>query len=219
MSNHHHEPWQFTAEFWDDRYRTGETTWSGNPNPRLVEHVAALAPGTALDAGSGDGSDAIWLAERGWQVTGTDVSQVALDLAAGRAADAGIQDRITWQQADLLTWQPPEQSFDLVSAQFLHLPADALADVHRRLAAAVRPGGTLLVVLHHVSDLDTTVERWDEPSMFPAPEEVAADLGEGWDVHRESLPREAPDHEGHSVTIHDTVVRAVRRGAAQGSNR
>jgi len=73
----------FTPEFWDDRYRSAPAIWSGNPNPRLVEHVADLAPGAALDVGCGEGADAIWLAARGWKVTGIDVSTVALTAPPG----------------------------------------------------------------------------------------------------------------------------------------
>src|SRR2546430_12503786 len=114
----------FTQEFWDERYRSSDRVWSGEPNPRLVERVSDLTPGTALDVGSGEGADAIWLAARGWQVTAIDVSTVALDRAAERAAEAGaeVANRITWQQADVLTWDPAPLQFDLVSAQFMHLP-------------------------------------------------------------------------------------------------
>ena len=64
---HHHEAGteRFTAEFWDERYGSRPAIWSGNPNQRLVEQVADLAPGQALDVGSGEGADAIWLAQRG----------------------------------------------------------------------------------------------------------------------------------------------------------
>ena len=108
----HHPPVDtadlFTQEFWDARYGATDQVWSGNPNPRLVEHVADLTPGTALDVGCGEGADAIWLAARGWQVTAIDVSPVALERVANRAAEAGeqIAARITWQQADVLVWEP-----------------------------------------------------------------------------------------------------------------
>ena len=54
----------FTQEYWDDRY-SGESIWSGHPNPLLVRYAAGLAPGTALDVGSGEGADVIWLAHPG----------------------------------------------------------------------------------------------------------------------------------------------------------
>mgnify|MGYP003784112469 CR=1 FL=1 len=51
--------------------------WSGRPNGRLVAEVADLPPGRALDVGSGEGADAIWLARRGWTVTAVEISDVA----------------------------------------------------------------------------------------------------------------------------------------------
>jgi SAM-dependent methyltransferase len=141
----------FTREFWDDRYGSADQLWSGQPNSQLVAQLAGLPPGDALDVGSGEGADAIWLASQGWTVTAADISAVALERAAGHAARCGaeIAGRISWQQADLLSWDPGDQRYDLVSALFMYLPEAAIESLHRRLAAAVRPGGTLLIVLHH----------------------------------------------------------------------
>lgn len=174
-----------------------------------------MSPGNALDVGSGEGADAIWLAARGWNVTGVDVSTVALERAAERAAAAGadIADRTTWEQADILSWEPPARRFDLVSAHFMHLPGPAREALHRRLAGAVRPGGRLLVVGHHPSDLETSVGRPNVPDMLFTPEQVAAVLDAAeWEILVSAAPsREARDPEGRPVTIHDTVLHAVRR--------
>jgi SAM-dependent methyltransferase len=205
----------FTQEFWDARYRTADKIWSGNPNPHLVAQVADLSSGSALDVGCGEGADAIWLAAHGWQVTGIDVSTVALDRAAERAADAGreISDRMTWQQADILVWDPAPQQFDLVSAQFIHLPGLARQAVHRRLAAAVRPGGSLLIVGHHPSDLETSLGRPNLPDLFFTADQVAAALDpDDWRIIVAAAPeRQTLDPDGRSVTIRDAVVHAVRR--------
>ena len=204
-----------TREFWDERYRSADTIWSGNPNPHLVEQVADLPPGTALDVGSGEGADAIWLAARGWRVTGIDISTVALDRAARRAADAGaeVADRITWQQADVLSWDPAPLRFDLVSAQFVHLPTPARESLHRRLAVAVRPGGTLLIVGHHPSDLETSVGRWNLPDfLFTADQIVAALEPDDWQIIVAAAPeRQTLDPDGRPVTVRDAVLRARRR--------
>ena len=75
----------------------------------------------------------------------------------------------------MLSWGPEADSFDLVSAQYMHLPSPALEALHRRLAAAVRPGGTLLMVGHHPDDLHANVGRTGRPEMFWSAEELADD--------------------------------------------
>ncbi|MEV4413627.1 methyltransferase domain-containing protein [Catellatospora sp. NPDC049609] len=203
----------FTERFWDERYGSKERIWSGNPNPHVVTTAADLVPGTALDVGCGEGADAVWLAARGWQVTGVDVSGVALGRAAAHAAEAGEQTaaRATWLRADILTWDPAPARFDLVSAQFMQLPDPARTDLHRRLAAAVRPGGTLLIVGHHFSDLETTIGRPHLPALMFTAEQAAAALDPAdWEIHTATPGREATDAEGRPVTVHDAVLRAVR---------
>ncbi|WP_082557139.1 bifunctional 2-polyprenyl-6-hydroxyphenol methylase/3-demethylubiquinol 3-O-methyltransferase UbiG [Modestobacter sp. Leaf380] len=203
----------FTQEFWDLHYGAG-TVWSGDPNPVLVQHATALTPGSALDVGCGEGADAIWLARAGWTVTGADVSQVVLDRCAALARDAGpdVAARTRWQQADALTWAPPALTHDLVSAQFLHLPRPALHALHRRLAAAVRPGGTLLVVSHDPADAHEHAHRPDTPDMFVSAADMAGVLDPAhWDVEVGSPQRQAPGPDGTPVTVRDAVLRAVRR--------
>ena len=217
MTDHHTPDMStlFTQEYWDERYRGADRIWSGEPNRRLVEQVGDLTPGTALDVGSGEGADAIWLAARGWDVTAIDVSSVGLARAAGHAADAGagVADRITWQQADVLSWQPSPGQFDLVSSQFMQLPRLYLVPLNHHLAAAVRPGGSLLIVGHHPSDMNTSVRRPHNPEMFFTAEEIAASLEPAdWHVAIASAPeRQVPDPDGQLVTIHDAVLHAIRR--------
>lgn len=204
---------RFTEAYWDERYGDAPI-WSGNPNPLLVQYATPLRPGHALDAGTGEGADAIWLASQGWTVTAVDVSTVALRRAAEAAGRAGAQiaARITWQQADLLSWAPPEREFDLVSAQFMQLPPDWRESFHRRLAAAIRPGGTLLVVSHHPADLETI--RHNFPAeLFATGEQMATALDPAeWIIETAGPERQAKHPEtGEDIHIRDAVLRAVRR--------
>ncbi len=147
-------------------------------------------------------------------MTAVDFSTVALERGAARAQEIGgeVAQRISWLPADFLGWIPPESTYDLVSSQFMHLPKDQRDALFSRLAASVSPGGSLLVVGHHPSDLQTGVPRPPVPELFFTAAEVAASLDpQGWDVVvSEARRRSALDREGLTVTIHDAVLKARR---------
>ena len=205
----------FWEQRWDQAYRDHAAAVRGMPaNPQLVAEAEELTPGTALDAGCGHGADAIWLASHGWQVTAVDFATTALRRAQEHAETlgAGVTSRIDWVQADLTSWTPTQEHFDLVSTHYVHgvAPRDAL---FRRLAAAVAPGGTLLIVGHHPSDLQTTGSHALAPEVYFTAEEVAASLDpDRWDIAvAEVRPRSATDHDGHEITLRDAVLRARKR--------
>ena len=208
-------PDQFDEASWDERYRTHSSLWSANPNDHLISEASHLSPGAALDVGCGEGADAIWLAGGGWQVTAADLSAVAIQRGASHAAQAGaeIAERIEWLHADLTAWDPGLARYDLISAQYLHLPAGPRQALFRCLAASVTPGGTLLIVGHHPSDLQTTMPRPPMPELYFTGDDIVAflDLSE-WDViTNTAAQRSATDPDGRIVTIHDTVLRARHR--------
>ena len=208
----------FDEETYDGLYRSAPTLWSGRPNPQLVAEAADLPAGAALDVGCGEGADALWLAGRGWQVTAVDFSTVALERAAARAREDGVDDRIDWVRADIRGWTPPRARFDLVSAQYLQLPAAERRPVFADLAAAVAPGGTLLIVGHDVSPEVAAAHHAHGPDLFFSAEEVAGSLStEQWEVLvAESRPRPDRHHEGAGTTVPDAVLRARRRASDAG---
>ncbi|WP_163509179.1 class I SAM-dependent methyltransferase [Fodinicola acaciae] len=193
---------QFDAAYWEERYSSGENAWSGNPNPSLVDEVSGLTPGRALDAGCGSGGDAIWLASRGWQVTAVDFAAAGLRRAAEAAGDL----EISWQQHDLRSWTPGAGAYDLVTAHFVHFPPAVRDPLFRRLADAVAPGGTLLIVGHHPSDLETHVERPQFADAYYTAEDVAALLSDDWTI----VTAAAPARTHHGIEIRDAVLRARR---------
>ncbi|GGS43393.1 class I SAM-dependent methyltransferase [Streptomyces griseoviridis] len=204
------------AEFWEARYRDSDRVWSGRPNDLLVREVSGLTPGTALDLGCGEGGDAVWLAARGWRVTGVDISATALDRAAGHAAEAGVADRTAWERHELGETFP-EGSFDLVSAHYLQSPValDRPAAL-RRAAGAVAPGGTLLLVLHAGWPSWQTRPPFD--AEFPALDGILAELalpeGEWTVTTRETVRRPSLSPEGVEGHREDHVWRLVRNPAA-----
>jgi SAM-dependent methyltransferase len=202
----------FTQEAWDARYAESDRIWSGHPNPRLVEHVAGLPPGDALDVGCGEGADAVWLATKGWRVTALDVSAVALERTAAHAREAGVADRVTPLHHDLMSGQRLPGEYQLVSLQFMHPPPEVFDELHRRVGAAVRPGGTLLVVAHHPDDVATGVREPHGPGLLFTPERVVAALpADEWEVRVAAAATREWARESGTVTVTDTVVVALRR--------
>jgi SAM-dependent methyltransferase len=200
------------ADFWQARYRESEKIWSGAPNPQLVTEVSGLAPGMALDAGCGEGADAIWLADNGWKVTGVDFAQAALDKGAAEARRQGFGEDITWVCEDLVGWQPPRE-YSLVSAQFFHVEPSQRDAALRNLAEAVLPGGTFLVVGHNRQDVKTHTghERLTDVLFDPADVEALLEPAEWLIAVSEARARVVDESEGKPFTYTDTVVRAVRR--------
>ncbi len=209
MHEEGHEP----SRFWDELYAEREQRWSGKPNQALVETVGALTPGRALDLGSGEGADAIWLAEQGWQVTGVDVSATAAQRARAHAASRGVS--VDWQIHDLATWQP-DATYDLVSAAFLHSPIEfPRTEVLRRAASAVAPGGHLFVLGHaEPPPWARDHEGHDGPHGLLGPDEEVATLAlDGWEsVVVELRERDATGPDGQHGHLRDSVV-LLRRPA------
>ena len=207
-------------ESYDELYRSAPAVWSGRPNRQLVVEAGDLSPGTALDAGCGEGGDALWLAERGWRVTAVDFSPVALERAAAAARARGLDERVEWVHADLDSWTPPARRFDLVTAHYLHATWSDRPGMFQRLAASVAPGGTLLVVGHLLG------EAWGhgqhhahDPGALYTAEDVAAVLEPGvWgDVVTETRDRDPEATARTANSAPDTVLVARRRAAGHGT--
>jgi SAM-dependent methyltransferase len=199
---------------YDELYRSAPAVWSGRPNRQLVVEAAGLPAGTALDAGSGEGGDALWLAERGWRVTAVDFSSVALQRGAAAARARGLADRVEWVHADLDVWTPPPGGYDLVTAHYLHASWTDRPGMFRRLAAAVAPGGTLLVVGHLLGDDRGHGEHHaHDPGVHYTAEDVAASLdpGEWSDVVTENRERDHGAAERTGNPVPDAVLVARRR--------
>jgi SAM-dependent methyltransferase len=163
----------------------GDAVAGRPPNEHLLGLAGSLpAPGAALDAGCGHGAESIWLAGLGWRVTAVDFAQPALDRGRATAEALGteVAARIEWVQGDLGTWVPPTGRFDLVLSLYVHI-AGSVPEAVGRLAAAVAPGGSLLVVGHLPVDPDTG-------EATPAAGQVQASIadvvgvvgGAGWQV-------------------------------------
>jgi SAM-dependent methyltransferase len=202
------------AQFWESRYGERDRIWSGRANAALVASVAALTPGRALDLGCGEGADSVWLALHGWHVTGLDISATALARAREHARDAGLGDeRIELQQADLATWRPAD-TYDLVSACFLHSPVEfPRAAVLRAASTCVAPSGHMLIVGHAAPPPWSKHKRHNRDE-FPTPARQIEELDlapASWQtVFARKQARDATGPDGEHTTLEDNVV-LIRR--------
>jgi thioredoxin reductase/SAM-dependent methyltransferase len=201
---------------WDHRYGNHQV-WSGNPNGTLVQEMSGQSLGRALDVGAGEGGDAIWLAEQGWQVTANDISQRALDRLAAEAHRRGL--RIDCHHADANSLNPFERSaFDLVCAQYASIPRTPDGRGLRNILDAVAPGGTLLIVSHDLepvrAPVDTTQHsRPFDPDAYLSVDDFAAALADAneWTVEVHEMRPRPPGASSAAHHVNDLVFR-VRRG-------
>ena len=203
---------------WDHRYR-GDQMWSGNPNGSLVAEISGLAPGRALDVGAGEGGDVIWLADQGWQVTASDISERALDRVHAEAERRGLH--VESHHADANALDAFESgAFDLVSAHYASIPRTPDGRGVRNLMDAVASGGTLLVVSHDLEPMRAPIDtlahsRPFDPDAYVAVDEIAAALAQSsdWtiDIH-EKRPRPAGAATA-AIHVDDIVLRARHRAS------
>ena len=198
------------ARAWDARYAASDQVWSRGPNLFVAAELTDLSPGRALDLACGEGRNAIWLAQRGWQVTALDFSQVAVERGRRLGGDLAV----TWQVGDVLTADLPR--VDLAVLAYLQLVEDERRTAVRRAWQALEPGGTLLVVAHDATNLTEGTGGPQDPTVLYTAEDVMADLaGEDLEVVRaERVARTvaaSDDHRGEpDRTAWDALARLRR---------
>jgi len=159
-------------ERWDAKYSGKIAATLNPPDDWLSRHVATIPVGKALDLACGLGHNAIWLAQRGWQVDAVDISPVGLSLAK-QLADQADCSPISWIAADLESFSPPIASCDLVIV-FRFLDRLRLPQL---ISDTLRPGGTLIYETfargqlsrpdNHLKNPQFTLEPNELPTLFP----------------------------------------------------
>lgn len=206
------------ASFWEQRYGEADRVWSGRVNAALAAVAGDLQPGRSLDLGCGEGGDVLWLAARGWEATGIDLSPTAVGRAEAEAESRGL--KATFVAADLTDWvgkpaavDGSDRPFDLVSASFLQSPTQLpRREVLRAAAARVAPGGRLVIVAHAAPPSWAKADEHAHhgPSSFPTPTTELADLAldaASWRVEiAEIRERSAAGPNGEHGSHFDSVI-------------
>jgi SAM-dependent methyltransferase len=190
------------ATDWDDRYRATDRLWSAEPNVFVADRLSDREPGVGLDLASGEGRNAIWLAERGWDMTAVDFSPVAVERGRGHSDD------VEFIVADVLTWKP-NRRYDLVLVAYLHLLITDFEPLVRRASNWLTPGGELFMVGHDRTNIDQGVGGPQYPEVLWDVDEIGKWL-EGLEIVEAGVvEREvAVDHQ--VAVARDALIRARR---------
>jgi len=194
---------------WDQRYSGDDLVWTSTPNQFLVSEVADLPPGRAVDLACGEGRNAVWLAEQGWEVTGVDFSSVGLAKAQRLASLCNVE--ATWVASAVQEWTPPSVGFDLVAVLYLQLPQPERSTALGVAVSAVAPGGTLLVVAH---DRENLTRGFGGPPnaevLYDVADVTEVAVRAGLTVERAEQVVRAVDTDAGPKDAIDTLVRAKR---------
>lgn len=139
------------APDWDQIYLNPNSRVPVNPSALVLETTANLSPGLALDAGMGNGRNALYLARKGWKVTGVDISQAAVKRAREQAAS--LKADLDARSADLEKMDLGRARFDLILCTYAEPLAVRAA---RKFVDALKPGGLLLIEGRRVDPLPSS---------------------------------------------------------------
>jgi SAM-dependent methyltransferase len=155
---------------WDERFRDGDYPRDPDPSPVLRAMLDGFPEGRALDVATGTGRNAVFLAERGYDVDAIDQSHEGLRITRERAAERGVADRLSLTQTDAREYDYPASAYDVVTISFFRT-LDRLNDIKE----ALTPGGVLFYQ-HHLRSPEATVGPSGDRYRFRANELLNACL-------------------------------------------
>ena len=199
-------------QMWNDRYADKDLVWSAGPNELFAKEVKNLRPGKALDVACGEGRNAIWLAEQGWDVTAIDFSDVAIEK--GRQIAARREVNVNWIAEDVSSWQLPRHEFDLVAVLYLHTTIDEREQWLENVISSVKPSGTFIYIAHDIDNIKNGVGSPQDPALLPTVAEITSAL-KGFSIENAGvIERPVARDPGHGKELEgialDSFVRAVR---------
>jgi len=197
-----------TIAHWNDKYAETELLWSAGPNQFVETFCRDLPTGRAIDLAAGEGRNAVWLAEQGWEATAVDFSDVGIAKAEQMAASRGVS--INAVVADLTEYVPTPGGYDLVVVAYLHVPPGERTLMLRRAAEAVAPSGRLLLIAHDLSNIEHGHGGPQDPTVLPTPEDIVSDIGSELTIDCAKVIDRMVETESGSVAAKDTYVEAHR---------
>ncbi len=151
-------------EHWDERYATENYICGKEPVPFLAEKLEILPRGRALCLAAGEGRNAVFLAQRGWQVTAVDISARAVEKCTTLARERGVT--VEAHRADLMEWDLGEDQYDLVTNFFFCERA-----LFPRVMRALKPEGMFVLQTYSI-DQQRAGQGPRDPAFLLRPNEL-----------------------------------------------
>jgi len=193
-----------SSSFWDERYATDDYIFGTAPNVFLASQAGLIRSGMrALAIADGEGRNGVWLAEQGAQVLAIDVSPVALEKARKLAEERRVI--LEFEQADVLNWDWPAETYNLVAAIFIQFAPPPERDrIIAGIRRALKPGGLLILQGYTPKQLEfATGGPPDAANMYTA--DLLRKWFGDWDIthlnEHESFINEGTHHHGMSALI------------------
>ena len=181
---------------WEGRYSVDTYIYGTEPNDFLRDNVATLPRGSALCLAEGEGRNAVFLAESAFDVHSVDLTESGVAKTLRLAERRGVQ--VLAVAGDLAVFDIGTERWDLIVSIFAHMPPHVRHDLHHRVVAALKPGGTFLLEAYTPSQIGRGTGGPSSAEMTMTLDSLRDELVGLEIVYAEELDRDVIEGAGHS---------------------
>ena len=149
---------------WDQLYNMTQYAYGKQANDFLQENLALLPRGEVLSLAEGEGRNAVFLAQQGFDVTAVDASKVGSEKGRRLALEMGVD--VNFITADVTRFEMGEQQWDAVISIFFPLPPDEREHLYRKITDALKPGGILLIEAYRPEQIHNDTGGGNQPEFM-----------------------------------------------------
>lgn len=193
---------------WDERYIEEGFTYGTAPNDFLVAVADRIPPGKVLSLGEGEGRNAVYLASRGYEVTGVDGSAVGLRKAQELATERGVT--ITTVHADLSSFEIETAAWDGILSCYCHLPPEIRGPLHRAAVRGLKPGGVFVLEAFSKEQLAYTTGGPQSLDLLVSLDELKEELAGLRFEHAVRIERDVREGSKHTGVASVVQILAVK---------